>query len=273
MFPKDKRLLNMHKKLLLFLFLITNHLYSSKPTDIEAAFKNTQCNEKLLSFLEKQNQLLEKQLEEQERSNQLQIYIINKKAEEDQQKEDLREQKRAIMEAEENKPWYEKTWDVLAHNIQDAFLRLIIASITGKIVHGAVSALDYATGDYLVQNGYDKYAVYAGTFIAEESIHGYLRTKEKKIESADHRVVEVKKEIEELLDRNNTSREHLRMQEDKRIISNAIDQNSPDVLLWRNKTNALLLNHNTTKPLLFAQDEFNEITKNFVENKYEPSSR
>jgi hypothetical protein len=189
----------MQKKLFLILFFTLPLLTSDDSRNPE---NFSQCNERLFQLLEKQtesndkvSQLLQKQTKLQEEANERLSVLSNAallsfgdRQEQIEAEKARREHALAIMQEEENKPWYQKTWDLLAPQVQHAVLRLIIASITGKVLNGTIATLDHVTGDFLVQNGYDKWAIYAGTFIVEESISGYLKKKDAKKTLADPEV-------------------------------------------------------------------------------------
>lgn len=158
----------MQKKLLLLL-LFTSPLFTASNDTQKSYQSNDKCIE-----------LLEKQIDLQTKSYEMQSFFLEIELLKLKEKQTQEEQRALALKIEAEKAWYQKTWDLLAPSVKDAVLRLIIASITGKIINSSISILDHATGDFLVQNGYDKFAVYAGTFIAEQSIHEYLQKRETK---------------------------------------------------------------------------------------------
>ncbi|MBI2344909.1 hypothetical protein HYV10_02440 [Candidatus Dependentiae bacterium] len=174
----------MRKKIVLLLLIFANALYTKNDTDTN----NNTCNDRIINLLEKQIAIQNKSNELQNQSIELltlQVKMLLHQLEQQEQKE--RQLARAL-EEDANKPWYKKYWDTLSNNAQNVFIKLVIASITGKIVHGMLDLLDQATGDMLVKSGHPKLAIYAGTFLLEESIAGYLQKSSIKKTLADPEV-------------------------------------------------------------------------------------
>jgi len=194
----------MKKKLSLLAVLFVNSLFANP---IPAASKEfPQCNDNFLTFLEKQAKLEEERHKEQialiQKSNEIQALLLEIELHKLKEKQSEQEQAVLAQQIEAEKTWYQRAWDTLAPNIKNAIVRLIIASITGKVIHGSISTLDHITGDMLVAHGYDKWALYAGTFIVEESIQGYLNKRNNKATLAHPEVQEYMNTLNELKKRN-----------------------------------------------------------------------
>lgn len=237
---------------------------STQSTTTEPIFYRL-CNDRIA-------QLLEQQISLQQKSNQLQALQLEIALQDLKEKEAKIEQIRARMEAEANKPWYQTVWDNLVPNVKDTIIKLIIRSITEKIINSSVTALDHVTGDLPVKNGYDKYALYAGTFIVESSITGYLNKKDARKNLADPRLKAVNAETDQLLTDNHTTRALLDAKADLAKVKQRIEETSPDVLAWRRKTELLLATENTRRALVYAQTDYDEVQKRLAEG-HEPSIR
>lgn len=203
-FKDLKKVYKMKKNLSLLALLFVNSLFTNSiPTGSKEFL---QCNDNFLTFLEKQSKQEEQRNKEQiallQKSNELQALLLEIELHKLKEKQNQEEQAALAQQIEAEKTWYQKAWDTLAPNIQNAIVRLIIASITGKIINGTISTLDHITGDMLVAHGYDKWALYAGTFIVEESIQGYLKKRVNKATLAHPEVQEYMNTLNELKKQN-----------------------------------------------------------------------
>lgn len=166
------------KKLLLIVVFTSS-------TTIKTDLFNAQCNDRYTQLLEQQIELLE----EQKKSNAdivqllaLQLQLKTALLEEQKEKEQTMTE---AAQAQANRPWYEKTWDAVVPALENTVVNFILRALAAKIINSGVSALDHATGDLLAQNGYAGLAIYAGTFIAADSLQQYSQTRLNKITLSD----------------------------------------------------------------------------------------
>lgn len=146
------------------------------------------CSEKHIKLLEqqleKQNQIIENQQKTFElQTLQLQIEKIKLEAQlEEENKQKL------VLALEADKAWYQKTWETISPILQRAILNYIISTTISKVINAGVDGLDYATGDLPAKNGYEKWAIYLGTFVASESLRQYQDKRDNKIINSSEEV-------------------------------------------------------------------------------------